>query len=129
MSKLCSVPLIPPAPIPAAPPGAGCPAAVRTTPTDIQQERRAAVVTLKAGLAFLLAYFGLFMVIVLSAIANEAPGKHPGLWHYIHAAPKWVTPGATCEINLDTLQQWTIADHAVRELVDTTGACDEVEIR
>jgi hypothetical protein len=109
MSKLCSVPLIPPAPIPAAPTGAGCTAAARTTPTDIQQERRAAVVTLKAGLAFLLAYFGLFVVIVLPAITNEAPAKHPGLWHYIHAAPKWVRPGAisTPSSNGRSLTMWS----------------------
>jgi hypothetical protein len=72
---------------------------------------------------FLVAYFGLLIAIVLPAIANEAPGKYPGLWRYLHMAPKWVTPGVACEINLDTLEQWTLAEHAV-ELVDPTRACD-----
>ena len=48
---------------------------------------------------------------------------------YIHAAPKWVTPGAACEINLDMLQQWTIADHAVHQVVDQIWACDEENAR
>jgi hypothetical protein len=84
---------------------------------------------LKAGLVFFLAYFGLFAVIVLPAIANEAPGKYPGLWRFVHAAPKWVTPGAACEINLETQEQWLFADDAVHQLVDTNRTCDEAEVR
>jgi hypothetical protein len=33
---------------------------------------------LKAGLVFLVAYAGLFVAIVLPAIASEARGNHPG---------------------------------------------------
>ena len=102
---------------------------LRGAPAVIQHERCAAVMALKAGLVFLIAYCGLLVAIVLPAIANEAPGKYPGLWRYIHAAPNWVRPGAVCEINLDTLQQWTIGDHTLRQLFDTTGACDEAEVR
>jgi hypothetical protein len=80
---------------------------------------------LKAGLVFLVAYFGLLVAILVPAIANEAPGKYPGLWRYIHAAPNWVTPGAAAEINLETHEQWLLADHAVHQLVDPTAACDE----
>ena len=95
---------------------------------NVHEEHRAAITALKAGLVFLVAYVGLLVAIVLPAIANEAPEKYPGLWRYIHAAPKWVTPGAACEINLDTGQQWTLIDHALGQLVDTTVACDEAEV-
>jgi hypothetical protein len=129
MSKFCSVPLIPPAAIPAVRVGAGCRAApLPLAPAIIQQERCAAVMALKAGLAFLLAYFGLFAVIVLPAIANEAPGKYPGLWRFVHAAPKWVTPGAACEINLETHEQWLLADDAVHQLVDATLAATDTGV-
>jgi hypothetical protein len=90
MSKLCSVPLIPPAATPAVRVGTGCRAApLPLAPAIIQQERCAAVMALKAGLAFLLAYFGLFAVIVLPAIANEAPGKYPGLWRLLSPPYHW----------------------------------------
>jgi hypothetical protein len=92
---------------------------------NVHEERRAAVMALKAGLVFLVAYFGLLVAILVPAIANEAPGKYPGLWRYVHAAPNWVTRGAACEINLETHEQWLLADHAVHQLVDPTAACDE----
>jgi hypothetical protein len=130
MSKLCSVPLIPPTPIAALPNGAARTEAarmlpLRRAPTVLQQERHAAVMALKAGFVFLVAYFGLVVAILLPAIANEAPGKYPGLWRYVHAAPNWVTPGAACVINLETHEQWLLADHAVHQLVDPAAACDE----
>jgi hypothetical protein len=48
---------------------------------------------------------------------------------YIHAAPNWVRPGAAWQINLESLQQWVLADHAVYQLVDQTGTSDAEQAR
>jgi hypothetical protein len=82
---------------------------------------------LKAGLVFLVAYFGLIVAIVLPVIVNDAPRRHPGLWRYIHMAPGWVSPGAGCGINLDTLQKWVRYDHAVHEFADLPDCGQEGE--
>jgi hypothetical protein len=121
MNKVCTSLLISPRPVrPWATAASSSPPPAHNL-TVIHQERRAAVMVLKATLVFLVAYFGLLIAIVLPAIANEAPGKCPGLWRYLHMAPNWVTPGAACEINLDTLEQWTLADHAI-QLVDPNAS-------
>jgi hypothetical protein len=51
--------------------------------TDQNGERRVAVMALKAGLVFLVGYFGRLIAVLLPAIANEAPSLK-GRAHFAH---------------------------------------------